>query len=328
MRRFLSWLRGSGQSAPAAPPALPALDPGELDDLLISGAELPMLDWDAVDSRAERIAGGDHARELWRRAVAASWLDRLANELEAPHVRWRTANVEGLAPCAEDMDKSIRRVAETAFVRIHEALGDSWGGHPIAPVAVVAVSTQEDYYTLNASSFELEGEFAGSGGCYLDRSFPIVLLPTVARWAVDSTIAHELTHHALKALSLPLWVEEGLTQMMEERVTRYTDFKVDRELIGRHIARWAEHGLDDFWSGRSFSSVRENEQELSYHLAELIARRKLADQPKQYLAFLKLCEWEDFGASAARQCLGMTLGQIAAGSLGPGDWEPHAPERS
>lgn len=328
MRRLFLWLRGSKNATPAGPPALPALEPGELDDLLLSGADLPMLDWDAVDSRAERIEGGDHARDLWRRAVSAAWLDRLAGELETPHVRWRTANVEGLAPQADGQADLVRRVAETSFARIHEALSDTWDGHPIAPVAVVAVSTQDDYYTLKASSSEYEGEFAASGGCYLDRSFPIVLMPTVSRWAIDSTIAHELTHHALKVLSLPLWVEEGLTQMMEERVTRYTDFRVDHETIGRHVAHWSEHGLNEFWTGRSFSSPREDDQELSYHLAEMIARRKLADQPRQYLAFLKQCEWEDLGASAARRCLGMSLGQIAAGSLGPGDWEPEESERS
>ncbi|MBX3406577.1 MAG: hypothetical protein KF869_07415 [Phycisphaeraceae bacterium] len=322
MRKFLSWLRGSGGAAPVAPPALPALMPGDLDDLLISGADLPMIDWDAVDSRAERIEGGDHARDLWRRAIAAAWLDRLANELETPHVRWRTANVEGLAPRDEDLGRSIPRVAEAAFVRIHEALGDTWDGHPIAPVAVVAMSTQTDYYTLKASSFDLEGEFAASGGCYLDRPFPIVLLPTVARWAVDSTIAHELTHHALKVLSLPLWAEEGLTQMMEERVTRHTSFRVDRKTVDRHIAHWSTRGMHAFWSGEAFSSAEEDDQELAYHLAEILARRMLADRPREYLAFLKQCDREDHGADAAHRRLGMTLGQLAAGSLGPGNWEP------
>lgn len=328
MRKFLSWLRGSHQAAIAAPPVLPELAPGDLDDLLISGADLPMVDWDAVDSRAERIEGGDLERDLWRRAIVAAWLDRLAQDLQGPHVRWRTANVEGLAPRDEELYNSIPRVAEAAFVHIHEALGDTWGGHPIAPVAVVAVSTKADYYTLKAASFDLEGEFAASGGCYLDRSFPIVLLPTIARWAVDSTIAHELTHHALKVLSLPLWAEEGLTQMMEERVTRHTSFRVDRETVDRHVAHWSARGLHAFWSGEAFSSAAEDDQELAYHLAEMLARRMLADRPRDYLAFLKQCKREDHGAAAAKRELAVTLGQIAAGSLGPGDWEPDESERS
>jgi hypothetical protein len=139
---------------------------------------------------------------------------------------------------------------------------------------------------------------------------------------VASTIAHELTHHALASLSLPVWAEEGLTQMMEERVTGQTSFRIDREMVDRHVMHWSSRGLDAFWSGEAFHSAEENDQELAYHLAEMLARRMLADRPREYLSFLKQYEREDRGADAARRRLGMTLGQLAAGSRGAGDWEP------
>ena len=322
MRKFLSWLLGSGRTASSAPPALPALAPDDLEDLLQSGTDLPFLDWDAADSRAERLEGGDHARDLWRRALAAAWLERLRSELPAPHERWRSANVEGLAPAADDMATVIRRTAEASFAAIQSALGDAWDQHPISPVAIAAVASTEDYYTLKSAAFEGEGAFAGSGGCYLKRSYPIILLPTSTKWSVENTIAHELTHHALSDLSLPLWAEEGLTQMMEERVTRHTSFRVDRELLDRHVAHWSACGLHAFWSGEAFHSAEEDDQELAYHLAEMLARRMLADRPREYLTFLKQCDREDLGVAAAHRRLGMTLGELAAGSLGPGDWEP------
>lgn len=322
MRRFFSWILGSHRAASSPPPELPALEREELEDLLVTGAELPMIDWDAADSRAERLEGGDHARDLWRRALAAAWLERLKSELASPHERWRTANVEGLAPAADQLSVVVRRAAEASFAAIQSALGDAWDGHPIPPVAIAAVAAIDDYYSLKSAAYEAEGEFAGSGGCFLNRPFPIILLPTSTRWSVESTIAHELTHHALSGLSLPLWAEEGLTQMMEERVTRQTSFRVDRELVERHVAHWSSRGLQAFWSGDAFRSAAEDDQELAYHLAELLARRMLADRPKEYLAFLKQCDHDDHGADAARRRLGMTLGQIAAGSLGEGDWEP------
>jgi hypothetical protein len=149
-----------------------------------------------------------------------------------------------------------------------------------------------------------------------------VLLPTEVRWSIDGTVAHELTHHALAQLTLPLWVEEGLTQMMEEFVTRQTDFKVNREMIDRHATHWSDRGLQGFWTGASFFSAEEGDQELSYHLAELLARRLLADWPKQFLAFLRQCEEVDCGAAASRRCLNASLGDLVAGSLGNGNWEP------
>jgi hypothetical protein len=170
MKGLFSWLFGS-RAAPVLPvPSLVQID--NLEDLLLTDAELPMIDWDAAESRVERIEGGDHARDSWRRSLAAAWLDRLASELKQPHTRWRTANVEGLAPEGNGVASAIARVAEVAFSRIDTALGSSWDNHPIAPVAIVAVATRDDYYSLKATAMHSEGEFAGSGGCYLRRPFP------------------------------------------------------------------------------------------------------------------------------------------------------------
>lgn len=327
MRRWFSWLFPSRQQVAAPAPALLVIDDSDLDDLLLGGAALPMIDWDAAESRIARLEGGDHERDLWRRSLTAAWLDRLKDGLASPHVRWRTADVEGIAPADGDLHSMIKHVAEASFVRIHAGLSPAWDGHPIPPAAVVAVASTDDYYTLKATAYDEEGEFAGSAGCYLQRPFPLVLLPTTVRWSVGATIAHELAHHALAGLSLPLWVEEGLTQTMEEVVLgQQTGFRVDREMLDRHIAHWGKCGLSGFWSGEAFSSAAEDDQELSYHLAELLARRLLADRRRDYLAFIQRCESEDAGAAAAKSCLGMTLGELAAGSLGPGSWEAPVPE--
>jgi len=323
MRRLISWLFSSRRQVAAPAPKLLVMDDSELDDLLLGGAELPMIDWDAAESRVARLDGGDHERDLWRRSLNAAWLDRLRAELKSPHIRWRTASVEGIAPADADLHSMITRVSEASFVRIHSGLSPAWDGHPIPPAAVVAVASTDDYYTLKATAYGVEGEFAASAGCYLRRPFPLVLLPTTVRWSVGATIAHELTHHALTGLSLPLWVEEGLTQTMEEVVLgQQTGFRVDREMLERHIAHWSESGLEGFWSGEAFSSAAEDDQELSYHLAELLARRLLADRRRDYLAFIQRCDSEDAGAAAAKSCLGATLAELVAGSLGPGDWVP------
>jgi hypothetical protein len=130
-----------------------------------------------------------------------------------------------------------------------------------------------------------------------------------------------LTHLLLVERELPLWLEEALTQLMEELVTGTTGFAVDREIMDRHRSYWGRHGLDTFWSGQSFSSPDDG-QELSYHLSEVLARPLLADTPRRFLTFAAAAKWEDCGASAAKEHLGMSLGELASRALGLGDWEP------
>ena len=74
-------------------------------------------------------------------------------------------------------------------------------------------------------------------------------------------------------------------------------------------------------------------QEFSYQLAEFFVRLLIADSRPtwfgfdrraegRFLHFLQNAKAIDAGQAAAKEHLGMTLGALAAKSLGPGNWEP------
>jgi hypothetical protein len=179
------------------------------------------------------------------------------------------------------------------------------------------LASGEDYISFTAHYHPEEGEWATSGGCYINHGsecFPIIVTHAGARWSLELTVAHELTHHFLHDHGLPLWVEEGFTQMMEERVTGYTSFKLDREMMERQHERWAG-GLDSFFNGDAFFSGADDDQELAYHLAEWIARTELSQRPEAYFAFVRGCAEQGADASA-RQHLGSDLVQLVAAKLG------------
>jgi hypothetical protein len=114
-----------------------------------------------------------------------------------------------------------------------------------------------------------------------------------------SVVAHELTHHALAGCGLPIWIEEGLTQMFEERVTGYTHFTVNIELVGRHRARWDAETLATFLDGRAFASPIDDTQELAYHLAQWVVRSELTRRPARFFEFARACR--DMDAESAAQ---------------------------
>lgn len=311
---------GFGGGAERAPSDLPFADRETVRSFLTSDHGLPHVDWGAADAWVERTEPDPARHDRARRGVAAAWLDELRDALREDHRRWRGVAVEGLAPLDGNLSAGVRDVTDRSLKVIHTSLSHLWGGDPIPPVGVIALASKEDYYSFVSHYYPDEGSWGTSGGMYIRDTFPILVLPLQVRHAYPETIAHEMTHHALKMLDLPIWAEEGLTQVMEERVTGRTSFVFDREKRERHRELWSEVGLGRFWTGDAYHSAEENEQELAYNLSQVMVRTLLADHPKRFMAFAKAARSSDLGAAAARMHLGVSLPELAARSLGDGDW--------
>lgn len=323
MLRRLRAILGLNPPGNGAPPDLPELSRSEVAHLLRVDHGLPHVDWHGAAAWIARTKPDATRHAALQRAVAACWLDELRDALPSDHRRWRHAQSEGLGPLENDAAMLAAKATARSLAEIARALRPLRGGAPIPPIAVIALATNEEYYSFISRHYPDEGHFATSGGVYLGGdpdAFPMIALPVQTRWAVGSTIAHELTHHALRGLSLPAWLEEGFTQMMEERVTGEPNFSVTREIIERHRARWSGSGLRRFWEGESFHSSHEDEQELAYHLSQLIVRSMLTDRASEFFAFARLCKSADSVDAAARETLGLSLEDLAANVLGPGEY--------
>jgi hypothetical protein len=296
-----------------APLHLPTIDRADISHLLRTEHDLPHLDWGAAESWARTQTSQNPA--ALRRAIAAAWLDELRDALKDDHRRWRHATVEGLGPLDDNLAIRAAKGADRAIEIITDSLQRLRGNAPIPLVAIIALRKTDDYYSFIAPYYPDEGEFGTSGGVYLNEggfALPMIVLPMTAKWAVEQTLAHELTHHALRGKRLPLWAEEGLTQMMEERVTGHSNFQLNQEMLDRHQNRWGEDddALERFFSGESFHSPHDDEQELAYHLAQFLVRGLLEQRPDQFFAFAAACA-KQRPEDAATEHLGETPHDIA-----------------
>lgn len=291
------------------------IETNRIESLFLNREGGLLVDWDMAHTwvRKEYPAESDHVHAL--RAIAAAWLDRLQRDSKTDLHRWRHAEVEGLAPLDGGVSRRVAIAGDCGALLVGEAMSKITGRKSIDPLCLIGVATHEDYYTFIAPFYPDEGEFATSGGVYLNEGgagLPLIVLPIEGnRQSLEATIAHELTHHALHHLDLPLWIEEGLTQMMEERVTGMSNFVLSPTLIERHQAHWDAESLTAFWSGESFSSADGESQELSYSLAQAIVRAQLADRSAEFIRFIRAAASDLTGELAARSELGQSLESLA-----------------
>lgn len=289
---------------------------------------LPHLNWDEALDHIGSTAQTDSDADDLARAMIGGWVDALARALNAryptPLARWRDVGVEGLAPA---IDRArLQRSTAKALATIGHALTPIRGDprdHPIAHITIIAAPTIDAYYDFVDAYRQDDGHFASSGGTYMGDSSinPPSLILNVHRHAFEHSLAHELTHHALApqvedAGYLPLWAEEGLTQMMEERVTNQSHFAFDQEKLQRHRALWSSIGLNGFLNGDTFRSPEDGHQELSYNLAEAVTRSLLDTKPNSIFAFARACLGGNDPAKASIEHLGQTEAHVILSFLG------------
>jgi hypothetical protein len=285
------------------PPSLPAVERSQIESLLTIREGIPQVDWGMADLWIARNFE-ESKRIDARRSVAAAWLDEVRDSLNDAHRRWRRRFVEGLGPVADDLAPRVATAGDKSVSVIGDALMGLRGEAPIPPFAIVAFESSEDYYSFLSHFVPDEGEWGTSGAVYINQGeecYPVIALPTKMKSGIEESVAHEFTHHALKALCLPLWIEEGLTQMMEERVTGHPNFTLSRERLSRHRAHWSEVGYERFLCGEGFRSPHGDEQELAYHLSQIVVRGLLTSMPNQFFAYARACRSAESDSVFAKQ---------------------------
>lgn len=292
LRRFLHLLGlGAAKADRSLPVGLPVVPRDELASFLSMHEGLPQVDWSAINTWILRRDPDTNHLPNWRRAVAAAWLDELRDTLADDHRRWQHARVEGLGPLEADRAILVARAADKSYEVIEKALRPLRGANPIPPISIVALSSASNYYSFISHFFPDEGEWGTSGGVFIHRpdAFPLIVLPAHLTRSIENVIAHELAHHACKPLRLPKWIEEGITQMMEERVTGRSNFKLNHEMLDRHRHHWDDEAVTRYLEGESFLSATDDEQELAYHLSQLVVRGLLTREPERFFAFARAC---------------------------------------
>ncbi len=305
------------------------------NDLDISGSlvwedGLPRPRWDLIETWVESRCEPSARREAWT-AVERQWLAELGPALGVGYEAIESDNFLALVPREDEAGRQLLPFAERCRVVLLSTLGgvadfDGQGKH-----LVLALRNTLHYYRYISLYFS-EGEHGSSGGMHIRDGYPHVALHGKQLWAMENTLAHELTHVCLHHLSMPQWLEEGLAQMFEHNMTGRSLLEVDAEMAGRHKRYWGKHGLDEFWRGEGFSRPGKV-QELCYQLAEILVRLLVEEsrprwfgwvrEPQlRFFAFLRGANAADCGTEACQEHLQCDLSDLAAKFLGPGSWSP------
>jgi hypothetical protein len=199
-------------------------------------------------------------------------------------------------------------------LRVLDGIATSGGwGHDI----VVLFDDQETYYRYVSHHYPHAGEFALSGGMFIHAGCAHFVAVKGELHALEPVIAHETTHVRLSHLPIPAWLNEGLAVNTEHRLCPAAHDPRSRpsamQMHERHKAFWELEEMQQFWSGQSFLRSDQG-NELSYDFARILVEQFAPDW-ERFVRFTCCARLDDAGAQAARQELGIDLGEAVAAVL-------------
>jgi hypothetical protein len=261
-------------------------------------------------------------RAWW--TLVKQWLEGLREDLPEKYGIYHSDHFTLLSPRSARVSGYLLDFAERSRQKISILLGEpEWLTRMTGPHVVLNFD-ELDHYLAYKSHFGSPGEYGMSQGCFFPRGYRHIALRGHQQDQLESTLAHELSHLMTSELPLPLWLDEGLAQAVPRVLGCAQDHllrSLDAKRVAQHRKVWTEHGLNEFWSGRSFSRPDER-QELSYELADILTRVLLetADLAPRFWPFVQTAHRANSGQAAALEYLGRGLDSLAGGFLGPGDW--------
>jgi hypothetical protein len=312
---WLLWRRPSGgvstrpvTVAEPAPETLeqPGAPPFDLQAHLQEAHGMPLLDFEALNEWADDPSAVARGRRAWLLHLR-DWMGPEAQLVESEGAWILSTYPSGEAAALAQFVSATRR-------RITQLLSGLAHFDRDERVILVAFDTQEHYYAYVANYYPDEGEFAFSGGMFIDAGCPHFVAVRSDLAHLEGTVAHEMAHHSLAHLKLPLWLDEGLAVNTERRLAhRYHSADSALEVLAKHHDFWNAARLQEFWSGVSFHRTDEG-NELSYDLARAIVAL-LARDWDSFTRFARAAKPLDGGGAAARSELGLDLGELAAAAI-------------
>lgn len=283
----------------------------------------PIADWEKVRAWVE---GLDEPRRgaAWT-ACERAWLLHFRDALGTGFRLDENASavlVSSLEPhlaraTLEFMSKTGRRIGAVLKGLVEDA--------PRGKDILILFDDGDSYYRYVSHYYPETGEFATSGGMHLGGGCSHFVSVKNELRVLEAMIVHEMTHASLGHLPLPLWLNEGLAVNTERRLAgaAHQPLGALAKLHERMRRFWSVLSIQDFWSGESFHRPGDS-NELSYELARIIVEQLAADWAP-FARFVRSARAEDGGAAAARECLGLDLGEVATALLErdtPKSWSP------
>lgn len=284
---------------------------------------LPRPNWDVIHTWVESHVAAPDQPAAWAE-IAEDWLSVLNQALGNAYRVHRSEHILLFASVNDEQAEMLLRYAESGIATITDALGDLACEKWLGPLVILLFADNETYGNFTSPT-DPEIELIRSAGTCFRHGYVHIAVRPAAPDPLSRTILHELTHACLSHLNLPLWLEEGITQLAEEAALfQWGHFTLNSESAAENRRYWREHGLSQFWWGEGFLLFDEG-QGYSYQLAQILFRLIMADHRKRLPDFVRHAVAEDAGDSAARKYLGKGLAELAAQFLGQGSWDPIPP---
>lgn len=297
-----------------------------VSDHLAFANGVPILDWNALSEWA-LTCGSSEAAAFAKDQGRLAWLLHLRDAI-GPEAHVHVADDSYILSTLEpNVVQATARYIATSKRRIARVLGELADFPPDERSLLIVFDSEEEYYDYVSLYYPSEGEFALSGGMFINAGCPHFVVRRADLSSIEPVIAHELTHSAVAHLQLPRWLDEGLAVNTEHKVAgAQSSIHTPHELHRMHLGFWNAERIQEFWSGESFNRTDDGNL-LSYELARIIVAQ-MASQWDVFARFVASAKREDSGADSARTHLSVLLGAYAATllQLGEGEsWEP-APE--
>ncbi|KQO14417.1 hypothetical protein ASF11_12245 [Acidovorax sp. Leaf76] len=287
------------------------------------------LDWQAVDEWATRPGAADpvvtEAINQARRAWLLHLRDALGGRVQPhPHLH-ESEDVYILSALEPAVARATAQFVSKTRQRILKVLDGVAHFHAGEKSVVLVLDSEDTYYEYVAQFYPDAGEFAFSGGMFIHHGCPHFVVVQADLAAIEPVIAHELTHSALSYLRLPTWLDEGLAVNTEHRLAGAArGQQTPQAMHQRHQRFWTAERVQEFWTGDSFHRTDDGNQ-LSYDLARIAVAQMAAGDWAAFTRFVTTASRSDAGAAAARDALGVDLGEYI-GTLvqadEPARWAP------
>ncbi|CAN7456655.1 hypothetical protein [Acidovorax sp. LjRoot194] len=287
------------------------------------------LDWQAVDEWATGPGAAEPVVTEAINQVRRAWLLHLRDALGGrvqphPHLH-ESEDVYILSALEPAVARATAQFVSKTRQRILKVLDGVAHFHEGEKSVVLVLDSEDTYYEYVAQFYPDAGEFAFSGGMFIHHGCPHFVVVQADLAAIEPVIAHELTHSALSYLHLPTWLDEGLAVNTEQRLAGAArGQQTPQAMHQRHQRFWTAERVQEFWTGDSFHRTDDGNQ-LSYDLARIAVAQMAAGDWAAFTQFVTTASRSDAGAAAARDALGLDLGEYI-GTLvqadEPARWAP------
>lgn len=254
-------------------------------------------DWTAMSDPVEQGLSEAEKHTAWHQ-IAKIWLGWLAEGCKTAYEQSESNEFLIFAPANYADRQALHAYLETSYQQILQQLPgiaspEGYGKH------LVILLHDDDHFQRYLSYFYQQSSLpmTCADGVFVNDGYGQLVLRAKPLPELASTIAHELTHACLTHLALPVWLDEGVADFIEDQLCQSAPFYLNEDAISQHGRYWTDQLAQQFWQGRSFFADDDEQCGLSYHLARALVQTLLSDYDS-FKQFVQQANWSDAGAAA------------------------------